>query len=95
MFFHRAAGFLAFAPMARALFAVPGVPRRLCFQSVADGLVLVPLPPEASLYGDIRSLEPGHMLVRELDRELARHRPGPVAGRLRAMGHGVARDLGP
>jgi len=63
VFFHRAAGFLAFAPMVRALFAVPGVPRRLCLQSVADRLVLVPLPPEASLYGDIRSLEPGHMLT--------------------------------
>lgn len=63
VFFHRAAGFLAFAPRARALFAVPGVPRRLCWESVADCLVLVPLPPEASLYGDIRSLEPGHMLT--------------------------------
>lgn len=63
VFFHRAAGFLAFAPMVRALFAIPGVPRRLCLQSVADCMILVPLQPEASLYGDIRSLEPGHMLT--------------------------------
>jgi asparagine synthase (glutamine-hydrolysing) len=63
VFFHQAAGFLAFAPMARALFAVPGVPRGLCWESLADCLVLVPLAPEASLFQGICSLEPGHVLT--------------------------------
>jgi len=63
VFFHRAADFFAFATMPRALFALPGVPRRLCLESVADHLILVPLEPGASMFQDIRSLEPGHVLA--------------------------------
>lgn len=36
--------------MPRALFALPSVPRRLCLESVADGLILVPAEPGASLF---------------------------------------------
>jgi len=63
VFFHQAAGFFAFATMPRALFALPGVPRRLCLESIADSLILVPLEPGSSLFQDIRSLEPGHALT--------------------------------
>jgi len=63
VFFHQAAGFFAFATMPRALFALPGVPRRLCLESIADSLILVPLEPGASLFQGIRSLEPGHVLT--------------------------------
>jgi asparagine synthase (glutamine-hydrolysing) len=63
VFFHQAAGFFAFATMPRALFALPGVPRRLRLESVADSLILVPLEPGTSLFHDIRSLEPGHALT--------------------------------
>jgi asparagine synthase (glutamine-hydrolysing) len=63
VFFHQAADFVAFATMPSALFALPGVPRKLCLESVADHLILVPLEPGASLYRDIRSLEPGHALT--------------------------------
>jgi asparagine synthase (glutamine-hydrolysing) len=63
VFFHQAPDRVVFAPMPGALFAVPGVPRGLCLESLADSLVLVPLAPEASLYTGIRSLEPGHLLI--------------------------------
>ena len=49
--------------MPRALFALPGVPRRLCLESVADHLILVPFEPGASLFRDISVLEPGHALT--------------------------------
>jgi asparagine synthase (glutamine-hydrolysing) len=65
VFFHQATDFVAFATMPRALFALPGVPRRLCLESVADNLILVPAEPGASLFHDIRSLEPGHALTVE------------------------------
>jgi asparagine synthase (glutamine-hydrolysing) len=65
LFFHRAAGFFAFATMPRALFALPGVPRRLCLDAIADSLVLVPSEPGTSLFHDIGSLEPGHALTVE------------------------------
>jgi asparagine synthase (glutamine-hydrolysing) len=63
VFFYQAAGFFAFAAMPRALFALPGVPRRLCLEGIADSLVLVPLEPGTSLFHDIGSLEPGHALT--------------------------------
>lgn len=63
VFFHQGAGFIAFATMARALFALPGVPRRLCLESVADHLILVPPEPGSSLFQDIGSLEPGYALT--------------------------------
>jgi asparagine synthase (glutamine-hydrolysing) len=63
VFFHQAADFVAFATMPRALFALPGVPRRLNLDSVADHLIVVPLEPGASMFQDIRTLEPGHALI--------------------------------
>jgi len=63
LFFHQASGFFAFATMPKALFALPGVPRRLCMESIADSLVLVPLEPGTSLFQGIRSLEPAHALT--------------------------------
>lgn len=63
VFFHQAADFVAFATVPRALFALPGVPRRLCLESVADHLILVPFEPGASLFRDISVLEPGHALT--------------------------------
>ena len=81
VFFHQAADFVAFATMPRALFALPGVPRKLCLSSVADNLILVPPEPGASLFHGIRSLEPGHAVtvdhrgcrVREFWRPELRH----------------------
>jgi asparagine synthase (glutamine-hydrolysing) len=81
VFFHQSADFVAFATMPRALFALPGVPRKLCLSSVADYLTLVPPEPGASLFHGIRSLEPGHAVtvdhrgcrVREFWRPELRH----------------------
>jgi asparagine synthase (glutamine-hydrolysing) len=61
--YHQGVDFVAFAPAPRALFAVPGIPRGLCLESVADWLALVPIAPGMSLYRSIRSLEPGHALT--------------------------------
>ena len=63
VFFHQAAGFVTFATMARAIFAVPGVRRQLRWESVADHLILVPPEPGTSLFRDIRTLEPGQALT--------------------------------
>jgi asparagine synthase (glutamine-hydrolysing) len=63
VFFHQTADFVAFATMPRALFALPGVLRRLSLDSVADHLIVVPLEPGASMFQDIRTLEPGHALT--------------------------------
>jgi asparagine synthase (glutamine-hydrolysing) len=63
VFFYQAEGFLAFAPMPSALFAIPGVPRRLCFESLADSLIMVPLAPGTSMFQNIHRLEPGHVLT--------------------------------
>jgi asparagine synthase (glutamine-hydrolysing) len=63
VFFHQGPGFVAFATMPKALFALPGVSRRLNPQGIADLLILVPLEPGASLYHGIRCLEPGHVVT--------------------------------
>ncbi len=63
VYFHQAPGFVAFATMARALFGVPGVPRGLCWEAMADSLALVPPAPGASLFRGIGRLEPGHLLT--------------------------------
>ena len=63
VFYHWGGEFVAFATMPKALFALPGVPRELRPQSIADLLVLVPPEPGASLYQGISSLEPGHMVT--------------------------------
>jgi len=61
--FHQAADFVAFAPLSRALFGVPGVPRRLCLEGLSDCLALVPKAPGTTLFDGIRSLEAGHVLI--------------------------------
>jgi len=63
LFYHQTGESVAFATMPKALFALPGVPRALNQQSIADQLVLVPPEPGASLYAGISSLEPGHQLT--------------------------------
>jgi asparagine synthase (glutamine-hydrolysing) len=60
VFFHQGPGFIAFATMPKALFALPGVPRRLSQQGIADFLILVPPEPGTSLFHRVQSLEPGH-----------------------------------
>jgi len=72
VFYLQGEDFVAFATMPRALFALPGVPRALNLQSIADLLVLVPPEPGASLYEGISSLEPGHQLT--VDRQGSRER---------------------
>jgi asparagine synthase (glutamine-hydrolysing) len=72
LFLHRAPGFIAVATSVRALLALPGVPRRLSEERVADFVVLVQ-DLEHTLYEGIERLRPAHVLV--ADAQGVRQRP--------------------
>jgi len=57
--------FFAFATLSKGLFAIPGVPRQLCEERMADYLALLPMKGSESFYKDIFRIEPGHFLVVE------------------------------
>lgn len=56
----------AFASMPKALFAVPGLTKALCEESLHDYLCLMPMNGPQSLYRDIFRVEPGQVV--ELDK---------------------------
>ena len=65
LLWHQGEGFLAFASLPKALFAIPGVPRELSEEGLHDFLCLLPLPAGKTLYRNIRRVMPGQCLVVE------------------------------
>jgi asparagine synthase (glutamine-hydrolysing) len=73
LFWHRQASFFAFATMPKALFAIPGVPRAICEERLADFLALLPMQGPESLFKDVFRVEPGQWLLLDADRLSRRH----------------------
>jgi len=65
LYWYKANAFFAFATLSKGLFAIPGVPRQLCDERMADYLALLPMQGPESFYKDISRIEPGHFLVVE------------------------------
>ncbi len=63
LFWHRQPGFFAFASLPKALFAIPGVPRAVCEERLADLLALIPMTGPESFYKDIYRVEPGQVVT--------------------------------
>lgn len=68
LFWHQQPGFLVFATMPKALFAIPGIPRALCEERLHDYLCLLPMVGPESFFKDIYRVEPGQILVLEGER---------------------------
>ena len=73
LYWHRQPGLFAFATMPKALFAIPGVPRAICKERLADFLTLLPTQGPESLFQDVFRIEPAQLLVLNGDR-LSTHR---------------------
>lgn len=73
LYWHRQPGFFAFASLPKALFALPGVPRALGEERLADQLMLLPMNGPESFFKDIYRVEPGQCLVLDGER-VASHR---------------------
>jgi asparagine synthase (glutamine-hydrolysing) len=65
LYWHKQAGFFAFASMPKALFAIPGVPRALSEERLANYLALLPMTDADSFFKDIYRVEPGQILILE------------------------------
>ena len=65
LFWHQQRDFFAFATMPKALFAIPGVPRTLCEERLADFIALLPVTGPQSFYKDVYRVEPGCVLITE------------------------------
>jgi asparagine synthase (glutamine-hydrolysing) len=82
LFWHRGAGFFAFASMPRGLLALPGVEKRADEASVVRYLGLIPQMGPHSFYEGIRRVEPGQVLTVSVEGETGRRywnpRPTPL-----------------
>lgn len=65
LFWHQGDGFLAFASLPKALFAIPGVPRELSEEGLHDFLSLIPMLDGKTLYRGIHRVMPGQCLIVE------------------------------
>ncbi len=63
LYYHYAAGRFAFSSAPKGLFALPGVPREIDRQSLADYLTSLRLESGRSLFAGLHRLPSGHMLV--------------------------------
>lgn len=63
LFWHRQPGFFAFASLAKVLLAIPGVPRAICEERLADQLLLLPTRGPESFYKNIFRVEPGQVVA--------------------------------
>jgi asparagine synthase (glutamine-hydrolysing) len=62
LYYHWSNGKLAFASEIKALFKLPGLPRRLDYRALADYMTLGhPIAP-STFFADVRELRPGHWL---------------------------------
>ncbi len=68
LFWHKQSGFFAFATLPKALFVIPGIPREICEERLADQLLLIPMTGPESLYKDIFRVEPGQIVILENQR---------------------------
>lgn len=66
LFWYHRDDLFAFATMPKALFAVPGLTKALCEESLHDYLCLMPMSGPQSLYQDVYRVEPGEIV--ELDK---------------------------
>ena len=73
LYWHQQFGFFAFATMPKGLFAIPGVPKALCEETLHDYLCLLPMIGPQSFFKDIYRVEPGQWLVFE-DGRVTTHR---------------------
>jgi len=69
LFHTRINGRLAFASEVKALFTLPGVPRRLNLTAVGDVMTYWSALPPDTVFEGIQSLPPGHVLAIEAGRE--------------------------
>ncbi len=65
LFWHQGDGFLAFASLPKALFAIPGVPRELSEEGLHDFLGLLPMHDGKTLYRGIQRVMPGQCVTVE------------------------------
>ena len=65
LFWYQGDGFLAFASLPKALFAIPGVSRELSEEGLHDFLALVPALDGKTLYRGIQRMMPGQCLIAE------------------------------
>lgn len=63
LFHYETPNFFAFASAPKGLFALPGVPREINLESIADYLAWVPKEPGSSFFSGIRRLQPGHLMI--------------------------------
>jgi len=66
LFWYRRDDLFAFATLPKALFALPGLTKALCEESLHDYLCLMPMTGPQSLYRDIFRVEPGQVV--EIDK---------------------------
>ena len=66
LFWYHRDDLFAFATMPKAMFAIPGLTKALCEDSLHDYLCLMPVSGPQSLYKDVSRVEPGEVV--ELDR---------------------------
>jgi asparagine synthase (glutamine-hydrolysing) len=72
LFWHRQNGFVVFASLPKALFAVSDVPRALCEERMLDIMALLPWQGPETLFKDIYRVEPGHVVAFDDDGTRAR-----------------------
>lgn len=65
LFWHRQAGFFAFASLPKILFALPDVPRALCEERLHDFICLLPTVGPESFFREVYRVEPGHVTTFE------------------------------
>lgn len=65
LFWYQREKLFAFASLPKALFAIPGVPKVLCEERLADRLMLLPATAAESFYEDVYRVEPGQLLTVE------------------------------
>jgi len=65
LFWHQGDGFVAFASLPKALFAIPGIPRELDEEALHDFLCLIPQAAGSTQYKGIHRIMPGQCLIVE------------------------------
>jgi asparagine synthase (glutamine-hydrolysing) len=63
LYWHKSSGFFAFATMPKGLFAIPGIQRAICEETLHDYLCLLPMIGPESFFKDVYRVEPGQFLV--------------------------------
>lgn len=83
LFWHRGAGFVAFASMPKGVHALPDVPRSPDLEAVARHVALLRPHEEQSFFAGLRRVPPGHIVTVTADGESARRYWTPRRAMLR------------